>query len=81
MSLRISLIIPKIDGEKLENLVSDIGDVAIKYGFGNDPNDVHELEGESLIEFKSVIIISQVDNDNLKIEEPTTIAIPVEDEK
>lgn len=81
MSLKISLIIPEISGKQLENITSDIGDVAIKYGFGNDPADVHEFDGESLIEFKSLIIISKIENDDLKIDEPTTIAIPVESEK
>lgn len=80
MSLKISLIIPEVEGKQLENITSDIGDIAIKYGFGNNPADVHNFDEESLIEFKSLIIISTIQDGDLKIEEPTTIAVPVESE-
>lgn len=51
MNVKITTIL-SFDGseDELENFVADLGEVIIEWGYGNNPEDEHELKSLVLVE-------------------------------
>ena len=83
MSLRLAIYLPTetiTKAEALENFISDIGDLIVSYGFGNDvkAEDSENLDLDSL---NSYIIINGDDDPSLENFREGYLIIPVNNEE
>ena len=79
MSLRLSIYLPTeslSNSDSLENFISDIGDLLVSYGFGNEitAEESEDLDMDSL---NSYIIISSDDDPSLENFQQGYLVVPV----
>lgn len=81
MTLKISISLPKENENninELEPLITDIGDLLVKYGFGNEttPEDFESLSIDELI---SYIIINSEETNITENLENSILVVPIKD--